>query len=176
MSNTYTFTNLQPYNSPWIPGSVITVGAYFNIANTVSAAGFTNGDTVTAVGLIPEGGVTVLQTLVCGSPGDTNGSPTATFNLGDSLSDTPHAYRYMTNQLFSAPSTLGSMVDYQNTPPTFVSGVQTEGVGYAYTTNENSNSSGGAINIVLTVTANLATAATTGVVYVYVTYLCTGDI
>lgn len=175
MSNAYKFVSLQPYNSPWSPGMVYTVGGYFDISTTVSAAGFTNGDTITATGMIPEGGVTVLQTVVLGAPGDSNGSPTGTFSLGDSLADSNHAARFILAGLLSKQDG-AQVLQYQNVTPTITSGAYVKGVGYSYTTNENSNGEFGNVDIVLTATASMATATTSGILYVYVTYLCTGEI
>lgn len=171
----YNFTKLQPYMSPWIAGTINTVGGYFNYANTTGAAGLASGDTITATGLLPEGGVTMLQVLVLGAPADTNGTPTGVFSLGDSLTDSNHVARYiLAGTLAKTNGT--EVIQYQNVTPAFVSGLQTVGVGYPYMTNQQTNSEQGNVDIVLTVTAAMATAATSGVLYVYVTYMCTGDV
>lgn len=170
----YNLVSLQQLKSPWAPGHVYKVGAYFDLSTTTGAAGLANGDVLTAMGLIPEGGAKVIEVVVVGSPADTNVAPTGAFSLGDSLVDANHAARYILAGTL-AKTNGAEVLQYQNVTPTIVSNVYTKGVGYSYMTNENSNSEGGFVDIVLTVTAAMATAATSGVLYVYVTYICSGD-
>lgn len=168
----YTYTSLQHNQSPWMPGEIVTVGAYFNIASTTGAAGFAINDTITAADLIPEGGVKILSVLVTGSRMDTNASPTGTYAVGDALD----AARFLSAAPQGTNVSSGQVVQYQNVAPAFTSGVQTKGVGYKYNTNENSNADGGFVDLVTTITANPATAATSGVTYLYVTYACIGNV
>lgn len=170
----YSYTNLQT-NSPWIAGETFTVGAYFNLASTNSSAGVANGDTITALNLIPEGGVKVLSVLVTGAEMDSNSSPSGTFSLGDNLSDSNAAARYILGASLGTNLSNAQLVQYQNVAPTIVSGAQTKGVGYTYNTNQNSNANAGDVSAVLTVTASPATAATSGFTYLYVTYACVGN-
>lgn len=170
----YNFTSLQNGESPWIAGQVLTVGAYFNYASTTGAAGLVNADTITASDLLPAGGVKVLSVMVVGAEADTNASPTATFRLGDSLTDSDAAARYITGASMGTNIASGQFMQVQNVVPTLVDGVQTKGVGYVYNTNEN-DTNVGEIDLVLAVTAAVATAATSGVLYLYVTYACVGN-
>ena len=167
----YSYTLLQN-SSPWIPGEVITVGAYFNIADTTSSAGVVSGDTITANNIIPEGGVTILSVLVTGAEMDTNASPTGTYKVGDA----DDLGRFILAAAQGTNVASGQLVQYQNVAPTFSTGVQTKGVGYQYNTTENSNSDGGFVDLVNSITASPATAATSGVTYLYVTYACTGNV
>lgn len=167
----YKFVSLQQGQSPWIPGTINTVGAYFDLA--AGGPGLGNGDTITADQLIPEGGVKVLQVVVMGAPADTNGAPTGTFDLGDNLKDADADERFIKAGTL-AETNGGALLQYQNVTPTIANGEYTKGIGYVYSTNQNSNNEQGNVDVVMTVTAAPATAATSGVIYLYVTYACVG--
>ena len=170
----YSYTNLQ-VQSPWIAGQTFTVGAFFNLASTNSSAGVANGDTITALGLIPEGGVEILSVLVTGAEMDSNSSPSGTFSLGDTLSDSNAAARYILGASLGTNLSNAQLVQYQNVAPTVTDGAWVKGVGYVYNTNQNSNANAGDVSAKLTVTASPATAATSGYTYLYITYACVGN-
>ena len=178
MSNAYKF-NIIPLGqnlSPWLPGQTVTVGAYFDLSTTVGAAGLGSGDTITCAGMIPTSGICMLQAVVMGAPMDTNGSPSGTFSLGDSLVDGNAAARYITAGSMGK-SNGNLLLVYQNVTPTITSGVYVKGVGYQYTNDENStplSAAKGQLNMVYTVTNAPGTAATSGIVYLYITYMCNG--
>lgn len=170
----YSYTNLQN-KSPWIAGETFTVGAYFNIASTTGSAGVANGDTITALNLIPEGGVKILSVLVTGAEMDSNSSPTGTFSLGDNLTDTNATARYILAGSLGTNLYNAQLVQYQNVAPTVTSGAYVKGVGFVYDTDQNSNAQAGNVSAVLTVTASPATAVTSGYTYLYITYACVGN-
>ena len=169
----YNFTNLQA-QSPVVPGHTFRVGAYFELTGALA-----NGDTIVATNFIPPDGVVILSALVYFAPLDTNATPTGTFELGDNQTDGPAAFRFITAASLGAVGggSAGQVHVYANTAPAFTNGVQTRGVGYMYADNENTTTSNnGYYNMVLTVTAGLATAAATGTVYLEVDYLCQGNV
>mgnify|MGYP003406075948 CR=1 FL=1 len=170
MAKSYKYTLLQDGNSPWMPGQIVTVGAYFNIASTTGSAGFGDADTITATNLIPPNGVKILSVLVTGSEMDTNVAPTGTFKVGDATD--PARFISAASQGTNVAS--GQLVQYQNVAPAFDAGVQTKGAGYEYATDQNTNAQYGYVDLVTTITAAPATAATSGVIYLYVTYACNG--
>lgn len=167
----YSFTNLQS-QSPYIPGEVIKVGAYFKLTGVLA-----NNDTITAASLIPPSGVQILEVVVVSSQLDSNATPTGTFELGDSLADGNAANRYVSGGIMGTNQTGVNVVQYSNVAPTIVSGAYTKGVGYLYANDENtSGTTNGYVDIIYTVTNALATAAATGNIWVYVTYQCVGNI
>lgn len=171
---TFTATNLQS-QSPFIPGEVITVGAYF----VQSGTGFANGDKLVASQLIPASGVEVIQVLVYTNQLDTNAAPTGTYEVGDSLSDGNAAGRYITGALMGTNVAGQIIYNFSNVSPTLSSGVYTKGVGYFYGNDENTSGTGitnGNVDLVMTITNAVATASTTHNVWMYVTYKCVGNI
>jgi len=177
MSNAYNF-NMLPLGftkAPWLPGQTVTVCGWFDLSTTVGAAGLGSGDTITALDMIPISGVTMLNVIVAGAPMDTNGSPSGTFEVGDNLTDGNAAARYMTAASMGKSDGVELLV-YQNVTPTITSGAYVKGVGFQYTNDENSTPgiNAGQVNMVYTVTNAPGTAATSGIVYLYVTYICNG--
>ena len=156
----YNFT-LVPTTPPYIAGHPIRVSAYYTLGGALG-----NGDTITATGMIPPGGVQVLDVMVYHPPLDTNASPTGTYKVGDSLSS--GSARYISGAVMGA--NLASGVQIRNSSN--VAPSATAGIGYTYSTNENSSGT----DIILTVTNALATAATTGTIVLEITYLCVGNI
>jgi hypothetical protein len=167
----YNFTNLQA-QSPYVPGHTFRVAAYFELTT-----GLGSGDTITALNLIPPDGVTILSALVYFPRLDTNGTPTGTFELGDDQTDGNAADRFIVGASLGGASTTSQVHVYANVPPSFSNGVQLNGVGYFYADNENTPlTNNGYFNMVMTVTAGLATAASSGLVVLEVDYLCVGNI
>lgn len=167
----YNFTNLQQ-QSPYIPGEVITVGAYFNLTGALA-----NGDTITATNLIPPSGVQAMEVVVVSSQLDTNAAPTGVYSLGDNLLDVNAAARYILAGKMGTNQSGVNVIQYSNVAPTIVSGSYTKGVGYFYADDENtSGTSNGYLNMVMTITNALATAANTGTIWLYFTYKCVGNI
>lgn len=167
----YTFTNLQP-TSPYIPGEVIKVGAYFELTT-----GLASGDTITALNLIPPSGVQALELVVVTSQLDSNATPTGAYEVGDSLLDGSAAARYIALGKMGSNSAGTNVVQYSNVPPVITSGAYTAGVGFFYADDENtSGTNNGYLNMVMTLTASPATAAATGTIWLYFTYICVGNI
>lgn len=167
----YTGTNLQA-QSAFIPGEVIRVGGYFNLT-----AGLANSDTITFSQLIPPNGVQVLEVYAYCSQLDSNAAPTGTYSVGDSLVDGNAVGRYITGAKMGSNVAGALVVSHSNVVPTIVSGSYTKGVGYLYADNENTTgTNNGYVDLVLTVTNGLATAAASGTVWVYVAYRCVGNI
>src|SRR6185437_1640582 len=172
MSNAYNFTALQT-QSPYIPGNVITVGGYFALTQALG-----NGDTITFANAIPPSGVTAIEVLVYHPQLDTNASPTGAYEVGDSLSDGNAAARYLTGAVMGTNQTGAQIHNFSNVVPTISSGAYTKGVGYTYTSDENTstNEANGYLDLVLTVTAGPATGAASGTIWIYFTYKCVGNI
>lgn len=165
----YNFTALQPV-SPWSPGKTFTVGGYFKLTT-----GLANGDTITLANAIPPSGVTAIAAMVYSTQLDSNAAPTGTYSLGDSLADGSAAARYISGGLMGTNQAGRQIQTFSNVAPAFTGTAQNTGVGYQYTTDENSNVNQGYLDLKLTVTNALATAAGTGTVWVYFTYWCGGN-
>lgn len=164
----YNFTAIQD-KSPWVPGDTYTIGGYFKLTGAL-----VNADTITFTNAIPPSGVRAVEVLVYSTQLDSNATPTGTFSLGDSLADGSAAGRFITSGLMGTNQAGRQIQTFSNVAPAFTAGVQTAGVGYLYTTDENSNANGGYLDLKLTVTNAVATAAATGTIWVYFTYYCEG--
>lgn len=164
----YNFKALQD-QSPWVPGMTFTVGGYFKLTGAL-----VNADTITFTNAIPSSGVTAISAVVYTTQLDSNATPTGTFSLGDSLADGSAAARYISGAKMGTNVAGQQIVTFSNVAPTFTGTDQTAGVGYLYTTDENSNAAQGFLDLKLTVTNAVATAAATGTVWVYFTYYCGG--
>ncbi len=167
----YNFTNLQQV-SPYIPGEVMTVGAYFTLGGVLA-----NGDTITAANIIPPSGIQALEVVVVMSQLDTNATPVATFSLGDSLLDGNAAARYVLAGVMGTNQPNVNVIQYSNVTPTITSGAYVKGVGYFYADDENtSGTNNGYLNLVMTITHAFGTASASGNIFVYFTYRCVGNI
>ena len=167
----YNFTLLDPI-SPWSSGMVYTQRAYFDVSTTSGGSGFASGDTVTVTGLVPPGGCEILQVTVQSPELDTNSTPTATYSVTDATTST---IAFITNApagVNGVTTTAFQLSNSINIAPTFTAGVITAGPGYIYHGTENTVAPN---NLVLTITAAVATAATAGIVHLIVTYRCVGQ-
>lgn len=149
--------------SNWSSGDILVARAYYNLNGT----GLANTDTITATNIIPGNGVEIMEVMVSHPELDTNATPTGTYNVGDA----GNASRFIA----SAPlgvngvTTAGFQIrNGINIVTTTTSGTISSGAGYIYTGTSPAS-------LVLTVNAAVATAATTGVVHLYVTYRCVGN-
>ena len=108
---------------------------------------------------------------------DSNATPLGKYELGDSAGDTNAAGRLITGASMGTNVSGAIITNHSNVSPTFTAGVQVNGVGYEYFTDENSatNEPGGYLDLVLTVTTSPATGATTGTVWMYLIYYCVGN-
>lgn len=131
----------------WHAGKTFTAIGKYTWPDAVVTA-----DTVTWADLFPAGGVTVLNTALTSVELDTDATPTATAVLGDGT-------------------------DTDGFIKSFIPGVNTTG-----NTQINANGNGALIgteldvatDVVLTIGGTVATAATSGDTFVYVTYYCSG--
>lgn len=168
----YSGTNLQ-FQSPFIPGEDITVGGYFNLT-----AGLASGDTIVFSQMVPPGGISAVACYAYCSQLDSNAAPLGKYEVGDSGIDGNGPNRYITGANMGSNVAGALVVTHSNVVPTFAAGVQTKGVGYFYSTDENSptNDGNGYLDLVVTVTTSPATASASGTVWVYFTYKCVGNI
>jgi hypothetical protein len=131
----------------WRAGETFTAIGKYTWPDSVVTA-----DTITWAGLFPAGGVTVVDAKLTSVELDTNASPSATVIVGTVADD---------NGLIKS----------------FIGGVNTTG-----NTQINANANGdllatslsAATDVVLTVGGTVATAASAGDTFVYVTYHCSG--
>lgn len=183
----YNFTPTQS-NAPWKPGSTFVLSAYFELSAALAA-----GDTIVWSNAITPSGITAVDMRVVSSQLDSNATPTGAFSFGDSDNYSPtdaHAAaryilagtmgsnmagRLVVNDSNVAPLNIVVTPTHPMNAPSY--SVQAAGIGYNYFTSENSptNEGGGFLDLVYTVTAAPATAATTGTVWVYFTYYCVGN-
>jgi len=168
----YVATPLQ-VQTPWSPGRTYVLGAYFELTGT----GLASGDTITFQDAITPSGIIAVDAMVRTSQLDSNATPLGKYELGDSAGDTNAAGRFITSGSMGSNVSGAIVTTFSNVAPTFTAGVQVNGVGYEYFTDENSvtNEAGGFLDLVLTVTTAPATAATTGTVWMYLTYYCVGN-
>jgi hypothetical protein len=158
--------------SPFIPGEIITVGGYFNLS-----APLANADTIVFSQMIPPGGVAAIEVVAYCNQLDSNAAPTGLYEVGDSLLDGNAAGRYITGAKMGSNSVGALVYSPSNVVPTIVSGAYTKGVGYFYADDQNSaGTNNGYLDVVVTVTNALATAAASGTLWVYFTYRCVGNI
>lgn len=158
----YNFTLIDTV-SPWSSGQVFVARAYYDL----NGVGLANADTITATGIIPSDGVEIMEVMVSHPELDTNATPTGTYNVGDAndadrfIASAPLGVNGVTTTGFQIRNGI-------NLATTTSSGVVATGAGYIYTGTSTSS-------LVLTVNAAIATAATTGVIHLYVTYRCVGN-
>jgi len=158
----YNFTLIDSV-SPWSSGQIFVARAYYDLNGT----GLANADTITATGIIPGDGVEIMEVTVSHPELDTNATPTATYNVGDSgsaarfISSAPLGVNGVTTSGFQIRNGI-------NIATTTSSGVVATGAGYIYIGTTSAS-------LILTVNAAVATAATAGVIHLYVTYRCVGN-
>ncbi len=174
MTQALSFTPTQP-NSPWVPGETFTVSAYIHVA---AGTALGSGDTITWANAVPTSGVTSIEAYVVCTQLDSNGTPTFTYNFGDTLSGdlTNGAQRYILAGKGGSNVAGFNIHTDSNVVPAFTAGVQTVGIGFPYATSENSTGDkNGATDLIFTGTAANATGATTFTIWAYFTYYCGGE-
>lgn len=162
----YSFTLVDSI-SPWNAGAQYTVRAYFDVSTTNSGAGLAQNDTVTATGIIPANGVRIVDVLLAHPELDTNATPTGTFNVGDAGT----AARFISGGLMGVNGVTTSGFQIRtgiNIITTTTSGSVVSGAGYIYTGTSTAS-------LIVTVASAVATAATTGILHLLVTYECVGN-
>lgn len=182
----YNFNAIEPYTYELAKFSYgHTYIQEFEFAFPSGFAGFANGDTVVTplsqvvtvngqpVNIyngLPTNGIVILETEVVTSKIDSNASPTGTFNLGDTNASgvgyTGSATRFINGGLLGGANQIITDI---NQAQTLTNNVVTAGSGYFYP-------DGSTPQLVLTISAALATAATTGYIRLKVTYNCDGDV
>ena len=174
MTQALLFTPTQT-QSPWVPGETFTVSAYYTTANGTA---FGSGDTVTWQNAVPTSGVTAIQATIVCTQLDSNASPTLVYSFGDTLNGdlTNGASRYILAGKGGSNVSGFNIHTDSNVPPVISAGVQTKGIGFSYTTTENSTGdTNGATDLLLTFTTANATGATAYTVWAYFTYYCGGE-
>jgi hypothetical protein len=167
MSTVYTATPIQP-QSPWVPGEDMVAAAYYTFS-----AGFVLGDTIVFPNMVPPAGVDVTEVLVYHTPLDSNATPTGTYDFGDNQTDGSQTARFLLNAPMGGAGT--QIKNFSNVTPAFTSGVQTVGIGYHYNNDQQTpGTNAGYWNGVWTVTAAPATAVTSGTIFFYFKYRCSG--
>lgn len=162
----YSFTLVDTI-SPWNPGCQYTVRAYFDVSTTSGGSGLAQNDTITATGIIPGNGVRIVDVLVAHPELDTNATPTGTFSVGDSGT----AARFISGGLMGVNGITTSGFQMRtgiNIITTKTNGVVVSGAGYIYTGTSTAN-------LIVTVATAVATAATSGILHLLVTYECVGN-
>lgn len=147
----YNFTSTTGRTKQWIPGETIKYTGVLSLS-----AALTTADTVTATDAVPKG-ATVQQVRVYGARLDTNANSTSQYKVGDATDDD----RFISAGAGGGDAVTG-MMTVINVAANSTTGV---GAGYKYSADT---------SIVLTPTANAATGATSGQVFIDIDYYC-GD-
>lgn len=158
----YNFSTVQPYNilqPPYAAGQLYSIDFEYTLGGAV-----VTGDTYTTpANAMPDNGITIVDTQIISVPLDTNASPTATISVGDSGSAT----RFI-NAAQAGSATATQVTRYINQAQTLTSGVVSAGTGYVY-------SAGTSPRFIVTVGGVVATAQTTGVIRLRVSFYCSGN-
>lgn len=159
----YNFSQILPYSSQparYEAGQLYSIDFEYTLAGAVVTA-----DTwTTPSGALPSNGIRVIDTELHMAALDTNASPTATISVGDA----GVATRFI-NAANAGSPTSGAQVNlFINRAQALTSGVVSAGSGYLY-------ASGTTPQIVVTLGGTVATAASTGVIRLRVSFYCTGE-
>jgi hypothetical protein len=162
MATAYTFATIIPYNQnppKFASGQLYSIDFEYTIGATV-----VSGDTYTTpLNALPNDGFQIVDTQLIFGRLDTNATPTATISVGDS----GLATRFI-NAANAGSATSGAQLHaYINQAQGLTAGVVTAGSGYQYV-------EGVSPQLVVSVGGTVATAATTGVVRLRVSFYCTG--
>ena len=160
----YNFSVIEPYtysNAKYLAGMLYE--AQFEYVLTGALA---NGDTITTpVGGLPFNGIRIMEVEAVHPRLDTNASPTGTYNIGDALD----ANRFVASASMGAAATSPLIRNCINQAQTLDSSNEvTAGAGFFYGDGENPQ-------LILTVNAAIATAASSGYIRLKVSYYCEGD-
>lgn len=159
----YNFTSLVPdaINSPrWEAGKLYFVEFDYSNANVT----FGSGDTITTpAGALPNNGISIADVEVISNALDTNATPTATFNVGDSGS----AARFISSANAGSSVSGAQVKTYINIAQTLSSGNVATGPNYVY-------AQGTSPQLILAFNAAFATANTAPIIRMKVWYWCTG--
>lgn len=159
----YNFSSLVPdaMNAPrWEAGKL-----YFVEFDYVTAATtFASGDTITTpAGALPNNGIAIADVEVLSNALDTNGSPTATYNVGDA----GLATRFIVSANAGSSISGAQVKNYINIAQVLTAGVVSSGVNYIY-------NPGTSPQLILAFNAAFATANTSPIIRMKVWYWCTG--
>lgn len=162
MATAYNFSQVLPYSAfppEWFPGSEFTIDFEYSLGGAV-----VTGDTYTTpAGAFPVNGFRIVDTDFISVPLDTNATPTATISVGDSGSAT----RFI-NAAQAGNATATQIRRSINQAQGLTNGVVSSGTGYLYST-------GNSAQLICTVGGTVATAQTTGVIRLRVTYKCSSE-
>lgn len=158
----YNFSEVQPYSilqPPYAPGQLYSIDFEYSLLGGVVTA-----DTwTTPSGGMPDNGITIVDTQLIMVPLDTNATPTATISVGDSGSATRFISAAQAGDAYATQVTRTI-----NQVQGFTSGVVTSGTGYIYT-------AGSDPRFIVTLGGTVATAATSGVIRLRVSFYCSGE-
>lgn len=163
MATAYSFSQILPYSSypaKYEPGQLYSIDFEYSIGATV----VTGDNYSTPSGALPTNGIRIVDTLLIMTALDTNATPTATISVGDSGSAT----RFINAANAGSATTNAQLHLFINRAQVLTNGVVTSGSGYLYGSNTTPI-------ITVTVGGTVATAATTGVVRLRVSFYCTGE-
>lgn len=139
--------------SRWQAGMVYTAHGFYNVGGAVA-----QNDTITFPSIIPANGVEIISTRLEVPKLDTNATPTGVFILGDANDDD----RFMTGVSIGwDDETSHVMYDSNVVPDT----PRTKGIGYRYSATS---------DLILKINTAVATAASSGLVALWVQYYCSG--
>jgi len=162
MATAYNMSSVQPYNilqPPYAPGQLYSIDFEYTLLGAA-----VTGDTYTTPTLsMPDNGITIVDTQLIMVPLDTNATPTATISVGDSGSATRFVNAAQAGDAYATQVTRTI-----NQAQGFTAGVVTSGTGYIYT-------AGTDIRFIVTLGGTVATAASTGVIRLRVSFYCSGN-
>jgi hypothetical protein len=162
MATAYAFSQVLPASSfppKFFPGEQYSIDFEYSLLGAV-----VTGDTYTTpANAFPTNGFRIIDTQLIMVPLDTNATPTATISVGDSGSAT----RFI-NGAQAGNATATQVTRWINQAQGLTAGVVSSGVGYLYGTGTNPR-------LIVTVGGTVATAQTTGVIRLRVTFFCTDE-
>lgn len=162
MGTAYAFSQILPYSShppKYEPGSLYSIDFEYTLAGAVVTA----DSYTTPASALPSNGIRIVDTQLIMPALDTNATPTATISVGDSGSAT----RFV-NAALAGSTQSTQMTVWINRAQGLTSGVVSTGSGYLY-------AQGTDPRIVVTVGGTVATAQSSGVVRLRVSFYCTGE-
>lgn len=162
----YNFSGIIPYTSQparYDSGNLYAIDFEYTLTGVLAAA-----DTITTpANALPDGGIRIVDVEVSHPELDTNVTPTATYNVGDSDS----VDRFIQTAVMGVDGiTTTNYLVYNriNRAQGTTNGVVSSGSGYLYAQDTSPQ-------LILTIASAFATAAPTGVIRMRVWFYCTGE-
>jgi hypothetical protein len=163
MATAYTFAQILPYSSypaKYEPGLLYSIDFEYTLAGSV----VTGDNYSTPSGGLPTNGIRIVDTALIFTPLDTNATPTATISVGDSGSAT----RFINAANAGSATSNAQLHLFINQAQGLTAGVVSSGSGYLYGSNTTPV-------LKVTVGGTVATAQTTGVIRLRVSFYCSGE-